>query len=112
MDLCRTLLSRSHLYVLIGHFTTDPLKNEFSKLRQGSGGTYFLSLQQVVEKLDISKTKQLLNLKEDVRNLEVDVGHRCSKCCFSLDEVTSEILDSVPKLEENVAEKNKNGSCS
>ena len=57
VDLCRKLLSKSHQYVLIGHFTTDPLEKEFSKLRQGSGGTYFLSFQQVVEKLDISKTK-------------------------------------------------------
>ena len=109
VDLCRTLLSRSqqYLHFLIGHFTTDPLEKEFSKLRQGSGGTYFLSFQQVVDKLDISKTKQLLKLKEDVRNLEVDVGHRCSKCCFSLDEVTCEIFDSLPKLEENVAEETK-----
>ena len=30
-------------HVLIGHFTTDPLEKESSKLRQGSGGTYFLS---------------------------------------------------------------------
>ena len=36
VDLCRTLLSRSHQYVWIGHFTTDPLEKEFSKLRQGS----------------------------------------------------------------------------
>ena len=107
VDLCRTLLSRSHQYVLIGHFTTYPLEKEFSKLRQASGGTYFLSFQQVVEKLDISKTKQLLKLKEDVRNLEVDVGHRCSKCCFSLDEVTCDIFDSLPKLEENVADETK-----
>ena len=107
VDLCRTLLSRSHQYVLIGHFTTDPLEKEFSKPRQVSGGTYFLSFQQVVVKLEISKRKQLLKLKEDVRNLEVDVGHRCSKCCFSLGEVTCEIFDSLPKLEENVADETK-----
>ena len=35
VDLCRTLLSRIHQYI-----TTDPLENEFSMLRQGSGGTY------------------------------------------------------------------------
>ena len=49
MDLCRTLLSRSHQYALIGHFTTDPLEKEFSKLRQGSGGTYFLSFHKFRE---------------------------------------------------------------
>ena len=106
VDLCRTLLSRSHQYALIGHFTTDPLEKEFSKLRQGSGGTYFLSFQQIVEKLDISKTKQLLKLKEDVRNnLKLDVGHRCSKCCFSLDEVTFEIFDSLPVLKKLLLKK-------
>ena len=107
VDLCRTLLSRSHQYVLIGHFTTDPLEKELTKLKQGSGETYFLSFQQVVEKLDISKTKQLLKLKEDVRNLKVDVDHSCSKCCFSLDEVTCEIFDSLTKLVENVDEETK-----
>ena len=31
-------------YVILGSFSTDPLEKEFSKLRQGSGGTYFITV--------------------------------------------------------------------
>ena len=47
------LLATSHRYVLLWQFSTDPLKKEFGKLRQGSGGTYFINVQQCIEKLHI-----------------------------------------------------------
>ena len=52
VSLCRHLLSTSHQYVLLGQFSTDLLEKEFSKLRQGSGGTYFINVQQIEEKTD------------------------------------------------------------
>ena len=63
VSLCRQLLSTSHQYVLFGQFSTDPLEKEFSKLRQGSGGTYFINVQQIVEKSNINRAKLLLALK-------------------------------------------------
>ena len=51
VELARYLLSTTHSYVALGKFTTDKLEKAFSKLRQGSGGTYFISVQQVLEKL-------------------------------------------------------------
>ena len=48
------------------------MEKEFGKLRQGSGGAYFLSVQQVVEKLNIKKTTDL------------DHGHACYKCQYEL----------------------------
>ena len=41
MELLKYLLAKSHSYVS-GKFTTDPLERAFDKLRQGSGGTYFI----------------------------------------------------------------------
>ena len=32
-------------YVCLGEFSTDPLQKLFGKLRQGSGGTYFINAQ-------------------------------------------------------------------
>lgn len=100
VDLCEFQLSNSHDFVLIGDYTTDPLEKEFGKLRQGSGGTYFLSLQQITEKLDISKTKHLLKLSEDVRNINADAGHQCCKCKFSFNGFYFETFDNLPALEQ------------
>ena len=44
VSLCRQLLTTSHKYVLLGQFSTDPFENEFSKLHQQSGGTYFINV--------------------------------------------------------------------
>ena len=43
IDLCRHLLATTHGYVCLGQFTTGFLEKEFSKLRQGSGGTFYIS---------------------------------------------------------------------
>ena len=45
VELSRHLLETSHKYVLLGQFTSDHLEKQFSKLRQGSGGAYFLTVQ-------------------------------------------------------------------
>ena len=62
VDLCRYLLNTTQNYVLLGQFTSDHLEKEYSILRQGSGGTYFLSVQQVIEKLRIKHASLLLKL--------------------------------------------------
>ena len=51
------LLQHSFKYVLLGKFTTDPLEKMFGKLQQGSGGTYFINVQQVIEKIKIQRAK-------------------------------------------------------
>ena len=55
VDLTIDLLSTTHEYVLLGIYTTDFLEKMFGKLRQGSGGTYFINVQQCLEKLAIEK---------------------------------------------------------
>ena len=64
VELCKSLLHSSHKYVISGKFTSDPLEKEFGKLRQGSGGTYFTTIQQIMENVNINKTKLLLSMNE------------------------------------------------
>ena len=70
VELCKVLLKTSHEYVLLGHFSTDSLEKDFSKFQQESGGTYFISVQQVIEKLRIKQTSTLLSL--DVSTTQMD----------------------------------------
>ena len=51
-------------YVMLGNFTSDPIEKEFGKLRQGSGGIYFISVLQVLEKVTIFKPKLLLRYED------------------------------------------------
>ena len=107
VDLCKHLLSTTHKYVLLGLFSTDPLEKAFGKLRQGSGGTYFLTCQQVMEKLDINKTKLLLRLNANLDNLSVNIGHECDQCGFWLDDESAEVFDNLEYLEGKVLKETK-----
>ena len=64
-----TFLATSHKYVLLGQFSTDPLEKEFGKLCQGSGDTYFINVQQCIEKLHIKPTSLLLNQNVNIDKL-------------------------------------------
>ena len=83
VSLCQHLLSTTHEYVLLGQFSSDILEKEFSKLRQGSGGTYFINVQQIVEQNNINRAKLLLSLKADLS--EEEPGHKCTNCNFVLE---------------------------
>ena len=77
VDLTRHLIQeKGFKYVCLGQLTTDPLEKAFGKLRQGSGGTYFVNAQQVTEKLRIDRAKLQLTLNIDVGTAE-EVGHMC-----------------------------------
>lgn len=58
-------------------------------------GTYFITAQQVLEKLSIQKTKHLLRLNFDVASLSSPSGHHCEKCTFEFDE---DVLDTIASL--------------
>ena len=73
------------------------MENQFGKLRQGCGGTYFITVQQVLEK--VGKTKLSLNL--DVNNDGFSI-HSCDRCGYLLDEDKCNILDSLPDLEKKL----------
>ena len=75
-ELCESLLQNSHDYVFLGQFSTDSLEKEFSKLRQGSGGAYFITVQQIIEKVNISKASLVL-IQDLVVEDHTFPGHMC-----------------------------------
>ena len=105
VELCVALLHRSHEYVLLGQFSTDCLEKEFGKLRQGSGGTYFITVQQIIEKVNISKASLLLLHNFDLVEKE-RAGHECPNCSYEFDESASEVFDTLPDHEVSVSNEN------
>ena len=101
VELTKYLLETNN-YILLGKFTTDPLEKAFGKLRQGSGGTYFINTQQVLEKVNLMKTKVLLRLNLDVSNLESEAGHFCEKCLIDWTQELCELIESLPEMENDV----------
>ena len=69
-------------------------------MRQGSGGTYFINIQQVIEKFNINKTKLLLKFDLDLSTLANQEKHLCDKCSYALSEEQCNILDNLPQLED------------
>ena len=84
------LLSLNHDYVSLGKYTTDYLEKMFGKLRQGSGGTYFITVQQVLEKVSIYQARLLPQLRADITDL-IGCGHACAKCGYLSNEDICEL---------------------
>ena len=98
-----TFLATSHKYVLLGQFSTDPLEKEFGKLCQGSGGTYFINVQQCIEKLQIKQTTLLLNQNVNIDEFDVNPSHQYTFCDYKLCEEGSEIFDNLESLEPSLS---------
>ena len=52
VELSVHLLSTSHQYIMLKNFTTNLLQKQLGKLLQGDGKTNFISVQQILEKLN------------------------------------------------------------
>ena len=87
----------------LGQFSTDPLEKEFGKFCQGSGGTYFINVQQCIEKLHIKKISLLLNQNVNIDAFDVNPGHQCTSCDYKLCEEGSEIFDNLENLEPSLS---------
>ena len=83
---------------LLGQFTSDVTEKEFSKLRQGSGGAYFLTVK-LWKKFALSKLRFCLNQKQ-IDTESVVSSHQCSACAYKLSVEDSEIFDDLAELEE------------
>ena len=98
VELSKHLLNNSHMNVLLGNFTTDPIERAFGKLRQGSGGTYFINTQKVIEKWNISKTKLVLQKFINISSVDVLSGHACDDCFHKLSEDECEMFNHLHEL--------------
>ena len=98
------LNTNNHEYVALRNITTDPLEKQFGKLRQVSGGTYFITVQQVLEEVSIYKCKLPLQLDGGaVSSISLEPGHSCSKCGFLLSEDMCDVFDKLPELENDLS---------
>ena len=97
---------------MLGQFNTDPLEKEFGKLRMGSGGAYFITVRNVVEKTNIQHAKLALNLDMEMESYD---GHKCSACTRALTSeecATFDVLsepDNVSSIEDKLDESTKIG---
>ena len=96
VDLARSLLATDHKFVILSEFSIDVLEKSFGKLIQGCGGTYFINVQQISEKLSIGNAKLALHEGIDVSNLEVPAGHACELCSFRMTASELEVLERLP----------------
>ena len=106
-SLATNMLTSGQSFVILGWFSTDPLEKCFSKLRQGAGGTYFISAQSVLEKINIQRANTALNLELACINEATD-GHYCEFCERTPSEEEAEILDNLTELEQNITISTKN----
>ena len=74
-----------------------PIEKAFSKLRQGSGGTYFITVRSVIEKVRVDHAKLALRLL--ILPIEGSDGHVCEMCKRAVNEQECEILDNLSDLE-------------
>ena len=97
-NMTKYLLSEGDRYVLFGAYSTDNIEKDFGKHRQGTGGTYFLTVQSALEKISINKAKLCLKLKNDLRSLGTE-EHQCDKCKEELNECEEELISCLELLE-------------
>lgn len=100
------LLQENYEYVCLGEFSTDRLEKAFGKFRQGSGGAYFITAQQVIEKLRIKQAKLQISLNSDIQRSETS-KHQCKNCEYVPDGAASTVFVSLPELEDNVSDEMK-----
>ena len=106
--LTKHLLCTTHEYVCLGHFTSDPIEKMFSKLRQGSGGTYFISVQRILQKVTMRKTKLCLDLGVDIEGMKGACGNSCEKCGYLMNaDETFNVFHNLSSLEDNLAKEVK-----
>ena len=59
-----------------------------------------------ISQVSVSKAKLLLNLNSDAVNdvFEIEPGHHCQKCFFTLMEKMCDMLDCLPEMQASVSE--------
>ena len=93
-DLKKHLLNNGFSYVCLRHFS--------AKLRQGSGATCFINVQQVLQKVTIHKTKLFLDLSVSFDEQSLSSDHSCEKCSYFVNrEAPVDGFQNLPELEQS-----------
>ena len=72
------------------------------KLRQGVGGTYFINVRQVLEKLAIHQTTIMLKSDQIFFEMEAKLGHQCDLCSFNMNDDSLSIFEELEILEDSI----------
>ena len=103
VNLTKHLLKNSFSYVCL-----DPFEKMFGNLRQGSGGTYFINVQQVLQKVAIHKTKICLDLSVSFDEQSLSSDHSREKCCYFVNrEAPVDVFQNLPELEQSLSKEVK-----
>lgn len=104
VSICRYLLAKNEFrYILPSRFQSDDIEGEFGAYRQMSGGSYFISVEEIV----YSAKFRNLRLFTDLESLK-EIAHKISSCCssdFTDDELS--LLDSASDLSSHYADNNE-----
>ena len=81
-------------YVLLGQFQSDPIEGAYGGFRQGSGGNYHISYEQIISSMTLQRLKLF-----DTLDMPYSSEHTLDSCCSSeLDNIEIDLLDVVPSL--------------
>ena len=101
-ELIKLLLSKGFKYVLPGTIQSDRLEGDFGLYRQSSGGSYYISVQQVINSLSLQRLKLFDKLEIDSKS------HIKDDCCSAdLNEEEISMLDECFELVDMLTEKEK-----
>ena len=94
-----TNIAEVAMYILLSQFSADPIEKAFSKLMQGPGRAYFVSVRGD-DKLALKKSQFYLifNKCEDLDSCDVD--HSYEKCNFVSNEHIFEMIDNLECIHE------------
>ena len=71
----------------------------------GSGGTYFIIVEQILDIVNVSKAKLMLKFSEtaaaDLRQMQT--GYCCKKCSFLLNEKMCDIMSCLPGMQASMS---------
>lgn len=87
---------------MLGNVTTDFLEKEFFIFRQDSGGTYFIYVQQIIEKVNVKQSSLLLSLDVDLQKFNVESGHQYTFCSYLLCKEGSDTFNNLSELQSSI----------
>ena len=95
VHMTRMLLNKLNFeYVLLGKFQSDLIEGAYGGFRQGSGGNYHISYEQIISSLALQRLKLF-----DKLDMEYSNEHDRDDCCTrELDDKEIGLLDVTPSL--------------
>ena len=106
------LLSLGIPYVMFGHFQSDAIEKQFGKYRQCSGGTYLITVQNVMQRFRIDNARKYVRCIEDNSYLStVSAAHSCEQCENLIPIHLEKFMSSMDTFQQHTGKEVKDGLC-